>query len=89
MQTGNADRPPLVTRFKAAVILAGHTVTSWARESGHHASEVWMTLSGARPYPDIRDKIAAFMGITREEVDSEIEAAMATTANATPTGEAA
>lgn len=82
MQASNADSPPLITRFKAAVVLSGHTVSSWARARGRHASEVWMTLSGARPYPEIRDEIAAFMGMTREDVDSEIAAAAATAGEA-------
>ena len=65
---------PLRARFKAALALLGSNVTRWAEEHGRRDSEVWMTLSGTRIYPEIRDDIAAVLGITREQLDAEIAA---------------
>lgn len=49
------------------------SVAKWAIENRINSTEVYYTLSGARPYPRIRAKIARSVGLEREEVDRLID----------------
>ena len=76
MQDSNetTDRPPLSARFKAALVLRGSNVSTWARERGWHPSQVWMALSGDRTYPAIVEAIAETVGESVDDVTAEIAA---------------
>jgi cytidylate kinase len=50
-------------------VLDGGSIAGWARKQGVRDEEVHMTLSGTRPYPAIREKMAETAKMSREEID--------------------
>lgn len=60
-------------RIKVLLMARGFTVASWARARGWHDSQVWMCISGDRPYPEIRDSLAAELDLTRAEINRLID----------------
>lgn len=67
-----ADRLGGREKLRALLINASGSIQQWSRSHGFYPEQVTMTLSGAREYPEVRAEIAAFLGITREEVDGLI-----------------
>lgn len=66
--------PTLSGRDRIKVLLAaqGFTVASWARDRGFHDSQVWMCISGTRPYPEIREALAEDLDKARTTIDGLI-----------------
>lgn len=66
--------PTLSGRERLKVLLAaqGYTVAGYARARGFHDSQVWMCISGTRPYPEIRDDLAEVLGKARSTIDALI-----------------
>lgn len=59
-------------RIKVLLLAQGFTVAAWARERGFHDSQVWMCISGTRPYPEIREALAEDLGKARSTIDGLI-----------------
>jgi hypothetical protein len=51
----------------------GTSATAWARSEGLHRSQVSMAITGARPYPKIRARLALYFGKPRTVIDALIE----------------
>ena len=60
-------------RIKVLLAALGFTVAGWARARGFHETQVWMCISGKRPYPEIRDALAEALGKPRAVIDALIE----------------
>lgn len=61
-------------RIRVMLLAKGHTIASWARAADiAHVEQAHMAISGAREYPEIREKLAAFLGLTREQIDELID----------------
>lgn len=56
------------------------SVGRWAINRGYFPEQVHMCLAGRRPYGEIREAIAAFVGIERETIDRAIDGPDAATA---------
>lgn len=60
-------------KIRAMLMARGLSVAAWAAKRGiDHEERVHMMLGGRRPYPEIRDMLAADLGLTREQFDSII-----------------
>jgi len=58
----------------AALLRArGWTLASYARSRGWWPEQVKMALSGARPYPEIREALAQDLDLPRAEIDRLID----------------
>ncbi len=53
------------------------SVSSWAIRNGINPPEIFMTLSGKRPYPEHRKKIAKALRVPLAEVDRLIDGKVA------------
>jgi hypothetical protein len=66
-------------KLRALLSARAGSVSRWAVNQSFIPEQVFMCLSGKRPYPEIRDLIAKDLGLVRKEVDELIEASAATT----------
>lgn len=62
-----------LAKLKMLLRLDGGSIDGWAAKNACRGQEVHMTLSGARPYPAIREKMAATANVPVEEIDRIIE----------------
>jgi len=60
-------------KLKALLRERGLSVGDFARKHNVWVESVSRCLSGERPYPEIRDSLAADLGLTRAEVDDLID----------------
>lgn len=60
-------------KITALLKARGYSLSGFARLIRHWPEEVRMTVRGLRPYPEIREAIAAKLGISREEIDRLID----------------
>jgi hypothetical protein len=60
-------------KIRALMDAKAGSVSRWAVNQGYIPEQVFMALSGKRPYPEIRELIAADLELTREEVDRLID----------------
>lgn len=61
------------TTIRARLLARGYSVAAWARARGvAHEEQVHAMLSSRRAYPEIRDMLAADLGLTREQFDEVI-----------------
>lgn len=58
------------------------SIGRWAINRGLFPEQVHACLAGRRPYPEIREQIADFLGVDREQVDAAIDVANTLPANA-------
>lgn len=65
-------------KLKALISALFGSVGRFAVMHGLFPEQVYMTISGARPYPEIRNLIAEKVGLDRAEVDQLIDSATAT-----------
>ena len=49
------------------------SVRAWARKNGFDSTEVYYTLGGQRPYPEIRRKLAKSLGLEVADIDALID----------------
>ena len=60
-------------KLKALLRERGLSVGDFARKHNYWVESVSRCLSGERPYPEIRDSLAADLGLSRAEVDDLID----------------
>lgn len=60
-------------KLKALFKAKGWTYQSYAKERGLWPEQVKMTLSGSRPYPEIRESLAGDLGLSRGELNLLID----------------
>lgn len=64
-------------KIRALMAARAGSVSRWAVNEGFIPEQVFMALSGRRPYPEIRERIAARFDLPRAEVDRLLDAAPA------------
>lgn len=79
---------PSRDRFKVMLMARGYTVAAWARSRGFHDSQVWMCISGERPYPQVREALAEELELDRATVDRMIDGMPDSNAENGPLGKA-
>lgn len=68
-----AEQLPGRAKLRALIVERGGSIQKWAQSHGFYPQQVTNTLSGARPYPEVREAIASDFGVPRAEVDALIE----------------
>lgn len=49
------------------------SIREWARQNGFDSTEVYFTLNGQRPYPEIRRKLAKTLNISVSDVNTLLD----------------
>lgn len=60
-------------KLSALLRARGYSLASYARARGFWPEQVKMALYGMRPYPEVRDALAADLDIPRDEIDRLID----------------
>lgn len=60
-------------KVKALLAGRGKTLKDFAREHGEWIESVSACIRGVRPLPELRDKLAAELGMTRAAIDELID----------------
>jgi hypothetical protein len=60
-------------KLRALIVASDGSISRWAVNRAIIPEQVFFCLSGRRPYPEIRDRIATDLGIPREDVDRLID----------------
>jgi lambda repressor-like predicted transcriptional regulator len=60
-------------KLRALFKSKGWTYQNYARERGFWPEQVKMTLHGTRPYPEVRECLAADLELSRAEIDALID----------------
>lgn len=60
-------------KIRALMDAKAGSVSRWAVNQGYIPEQVFMCLSGKRPYPEIRERIVADLSLDRSEVDHLID----------------
>lgn len=63
-----------IEKLKTLLMLQEGSLSRWAVRNGHLPEELFMTLSGKRPYPELREKLARAAGVSLERIGEIIEA---------------
>lgn len=66
---------PKIDQLKMLISLRFDSVSRWAVVNQFLPEQVFMTLSGAREYPQIKERLAADLGMSADEVSEIIAAA--------------
>lgn len=61
-------------KVRVMLLARGFEIKEWAElpENGFSPSQMSMMLSGTRPYPEIREKLAAFLGLSVDQFNTLI-----------------